>query len=261
MHIYIYDSYVNQKKYESTVARIETRITDLGLNGKIIRLGITNSVFDSVENEIKKGAKTIVAVGGDILLNNIINSVAAINSQTQLNKKIPIGYIPVGKKNVELAKNLGTEYEEKACDVLSARRVQTFDLGLVNNNYFLTKATITTAGTTIEIDKNYSLEINKPGEIEIINLPYTNDLPLGVNSNAKDGILELFIKTKETNNPFTTNLNQLSSSVFTFKNLRIINKNKPLTIDNAISIPTPVDIKIANEKISLIVGKTRNFLL
>jgi hypothetical protein len=50
MHIYIYDSFVNQKKYDSTTAKIETRITDLGLNGKIVRLGIIISVEEVINN-------------------------------------------------------------------------------------------------------------------------------------------------------------------------------------------------------------------
>jgi len=35
MHVYVYDSFLNQKKYDRILARLETRITDLGLNGKI----------------------------------------------------------------------------------------------------------------------------------------------------------------------------------------------------------------------------------
>ena len=38
MHVYIYDSFLNHKKFEKIIARIETRVTDLGLNGKINRL-------------------------------------------------------------------------------------------------------------------------------------------------------------------------------------------------------------------------------
>ncbi|MCK4553680.1 hypothetical protein KAU19_01815, partial [Candidatus Parcubacteria bacterium] len=63
MHIYIYDSYVNQKKYDKVLARIETRITDLGLNGKISRLGLMKNIPDLVYNELKRGVKTIIAVG------------------------------------------------------------------------------------------------------------------------------------------------------------------------------------------------------
>ncbi len=36
MHVYVYDSFLNQKKYDRILARLETRITDLGLNGKYL---------------------------------------------------------------------------------------------------------------------------------------------------------------------------------------------------------------------------------
>ena len=99
MHVYIYDTFLSQKKYDSVLARIETRTTDLGLNGKIIRLGLMHSLFDTVENEIKKGAKTITAVGNSELLHKIINIVARLSSENILIKNIPLGFIPIGKSN------------------------------------------------------------------------------------------------------------------------------------------------------------------
>ena len=43
MHVYIYDDYLAKGKYNKAINRMEIRITDLGLNGKILRLsGIKN---------------------------------------------------------------------------------------------------------------------------------------------------------------------------------------------------------------------------
>ena len=38
---------------------MEIRLTDLGLNGKIIRLGGIKNIKGTIQNEIKLGAKTI----------------------------------------------------------------------------------------------------------------------------------------------------------------------------------------------------------
>lgn len=257
MHIYIYDSFVNQKKYESIRAHIETRITDLGLNGKIIRRGIMSSVYDSVENEIKKGAKTIVAVGNNHLLSQVINSIATLSSLSMLGQDIPLGFIPIGKKNNNIAEFLGINSVEEACNILSARRIQKLDLGLANNYYFLSQATITSQGTTIEIDKNYSIEVMELGEIGVINLLVDNKLPSRIKSNAKDGILELSIKTKKLKKFLPLNPLKTKQSIFAFKKLKIINKSQPVMIDNAIKIPAPVEISIAKEKLNIIVGKNR----
>src|SRR5680860_1199287 len=131
MHVYIYDDYVSTKKYDTTLAHIETRITDLGLNGKIIRLDVMKNVAEAVASEIKRGAKTIVAVGNDKTINKIINSITlfAIRNQTEVD--IPLGLITVGDKGNSIAPALGIESGEKGCDSLSARRIAKLDLGLV----------------------------------------------------------------------------------------------------------------------------------
>ena len=233
MHVYIYDSFVNEKKNNSIVAKIETRITDLGLSGKIIRLNVVNSIFDAIENEIKKGAKTIIAVGGDKIFNQTVNAVAKL-SQLSLNNKIPVGFIPVGKKNTFIADILGIEDINTACDILSARIVKRVSLGKINDLFFVSNICVNTKGTIIEIDQNYTMEISENGLISVINLP-----------NKK---LELIIKAKKTNN-----------SSLLFKNLQIVNKKSDIIVDNAFSISSPVKIRTAKEKIDLIVGKKRKF--
>jgi len=233
MHVYIYDSFVNEKKNNSIVAKIETRITDLGLSGKIIRLNIVNSIFNAIENEIKKGAKTIIAVGGDKIFNQTVNAVVKL-SKLSLNNKIPVGFIPVGKKNIFIANILGIEDTEMACDILSARMIKRVNLGKINDLFFVSNISVNTKGTIIEIDQSYTMEIFENGLISVINLP-----------NKK---LELIIKTKKTNN-----------SSLLFKNLQIVNKKSDIIVDNAFNISSPVKIKTAKEKIDLIVGKKRKF--
>lgn len=259
MNVYVYDGYVNEKKYLQTVAKIETRITDLGLNGKIVRLGVMNSVFDIIENEIKKGAKTIVAVGNIALLNQCINAIAQLSRLNPIFTKTPLGFIPVGKKNNEIADFLGISMDEAACEVISARRIQSLDLGLVEKDkYFLTHAQIPTNETVIEINRDYSLEINKSGTISVVNLPLGLDLPPESEINAQDEKLELLIQNKFQKG-FISQPGSPNSSLFSFNKLRISNPKLPLKLDQVININTPATIQIASEKCNLIVGKGRQF--
>ncbi|MCK4554657.1 hypothetical protein KAU19_06910 [Candidatus Parcubacteria bacterium] len=249
MHIYIYDSFVNQKKYNKILARIETRITDLGLNGKISRLGLMKNIPDLVENELKRGAKTIIAVGNDKTVNQVINSLAG--------GQIPLGIIPVGKDNNLIATALGIEPEEAACDILSARRIINLDLGKANNQYFLTNAVIDNQNTIIEMDKDYSIEIMEQGRVNIINLAARDmDLPKNAKFNPQDGVLELFISTKQSKYFLKKIIGQ---SIFPFKKLTIINKRKPVILDGVIRIPAPVEISVAGQMLNVIVGKERGF--
>ncbi len=259
MHIYIYDSFVNQKKYDSVLARIETRITDLGLNGKIIRLGVMKSVHEYIENEVRKGAKSIIAVGNNHLLNQVINSMAKLASFNILTTDIPAGIIPIGKKNNELADFLGIDHEEDACNILSARRIEKLDLGLANHYYFLSLAKITSTGTTIKIDNNYMIEVMEQGEIGVVNLPVDVDLPKNVKSNATDSVMELYIKINGSKKYLPIGPQKTKQSIFSFNKLTIINKHEQVFIDNTIKIPSPVDITVAKEKINLIVSKNRKF--
>ncbi len=255
MHIYIYDSSLANKKHDSSVAKIETRITDLGLNGKIIRLNLLQSLLDSIHDEIKKGAKTIVAVGDNALLHNCINAVISFYSKSSLSSSIPVGFIPIGK-NTSLAKNFGIPSGIDACNVLSARRIKPIDLGKINNNYFLSEAIITTVGTTVNVDKSYSIELNEIGEIAIVNIPHSFTLPSSYKSSAQDGRLEFCIKTKKTNRLLSIGNKETATSVFAFDELVINNNQKQtLLLDLTTKISTPANIKVSQKKLNLIIGR------
>ena len=259
MHVYIYDSYLAQKKYESIIAKIETRITDLGLGGKIVRLGVMNSIYNTIEEELKKNAKTIVVVGNIKILNQAINAFACFSRSKQNTCKTPLGFIPVGKKDNKIAKILGVPSEEEACNVLSARRIETVDLGLANQEYFLTEARIPTEKTNVEIDTDYSIEITEKGEIVIANILSDLNTSPGIKSKINDGVLELFIKPKSSNAFSRKNKKIKNNSVFSFKKLKISNPEKGVVLDDSITLPTPVLVSIAEEKLNLIVGKARFF--
>jgi len=249
MNVYIYDSFLNQKKYDQTLAQIETRLTDLGLNGKIARLGIMKNINDIVDYELKRGAKTIIAVGNDQTVNRVINALA--------DSQVPLGIIPIGEKNNDIATALGIGQNEAACEILSARRITKIDLGLANNFYFIGRAAIINQGTTLAISQTYSIEIVEKGKIEIINLlPANLSLPAKIKINPQDGILELVIKTSSRKKIFTE---KLGHSVFPIKKITVRNKEYPLILDGAREIMPPVEISLLKQKLRVIVGKSRNF--
>lgn len=256
MYIYIYDLFVNQKKYDKALARVETRITDLGLSGKIVRMGVMTSINDVIDSEVKKGANCIVAVGNNQIFSQALNAVVRLLS---FNKDIIFGFIPIGKDDNEVAGLLGIGSEEVAAEVLAARLVSKLDLGKVNNNYFLTQAEITTIGTKVEIDENYSIEMPGEGSVVVTNLPLPdNDISSSV-SDPFDHKLELFINSKKTKKITSLKSGQQNNSYFSFKIVRLLNPKYPLILDKFLQVTTPATITIAEEKINLIVGKGRGF--
>lgn len=251
MNIFIYDSFLNQKKYDRLLARLETRITDLGLNGKINRLSLMRNINDAVKNELKRGAKTIIAVGNNKTVNQIVNAL--------IGSAVPLGIIPIGEENNDIAEALGIESVDQACDILSARLLARLDLGLANQTYFLSNATIDNQGTVVDMSDDYTIEATKTGLIHALNLANPKiKLPAKIKSSPDDGILELVISAGGNKNIFSKSAPD-DQSIFKIKKVVINNPQAQLILDGAISISTPATITVVKQSLNVIVGKGRNF--
>jgi len=244
MHVYIYDDYLNKSKYNRAINRLETRLTDLGLNGKIIRLGGIKNIKGTIQHEIKLGAKTIVAVGNNQTINKIIGAIIDTEIYSDFQKNTLLGLVPVGDDN-SIATSFGIRNIDEACNILLARRIEKIDLGLVGNYYFLNQASIQSLGTILYID-DYNLEIEEKGEVRIINL--LSDPKEKIKSNPHDGKLDILIKTRKKD-----------ESIITTKKLRLSNPQEKLIIDNVVEIDTPVEIGVMKDRVNVIVGKDRLF--
>lgn len=223
---------------------MEIRLTDLGLNGKIIRLGGIKNIKGTIQNEIRLGAKTIVAVGNNQTVNKIIGAIIDTDIYGDFQKKTLLGIIPIGGDN-SIAESFGINNGEEACNILLARRVEKIDLGLVDKHYFLNQVSIQGLGTILEID-NYSLEIMAKGEVRIINL--LSDKKREIKSNPHDGLLDVFIKTRGKDETY-----------FSTKKIKISNPENKLIIDGVVEINTPVEVGITRDRVNIIVGKDRAF--
>ncbi len=244
MNVYIYDDYLNKSKYTRTINRMEIRLTDLGLNGKIIRLSTIKNILGTVKNEIRLGAKTIVAVGNNQTVNKIIGAIIDSDAYSDFHKDTLLGIIPIGDDN-SIATSFGIKNEEDACNILLARRIERIDIGLIGKYYFLNQATIESSGTTIEIN-DYSLETSERGQIKIINLLSNPKEQLG--SNPHDGFLDVYIETKKKD------LTYLAAD-----KIKVTNPSYSLIIDGVVEVETPVKIGIMKNKLNIIVGKDRMF--
>jgi len=257
MYLYLYDSFLNNTKFNNKLARIETRLTDLGIGGKISRLSPLKNLKELVDDEVKAGVKTIVAVGNDKTLAEVINVTAE--------RKVILGYIPVGEDN-PIAKILGIPEEDKACDVISARKIEKIDLGKINGNYFLGNIKIVNGPVTLECEKKYQVEVSS--EQCQINLCNLRPAFLGASNfsnayfNPQDGLLEALVQiTNPGKKVFTLfSKQETKDSIFPFKKLAVKSaKSVTVVADDQRVLKTPVNIEIAPKKIKVIVGKDRMF--
>lgn len=237
MYAYIYDSFTNDAKYSRLLYKIEKRLTDLNLNGKIIRLGVSKNIKVAVDDEIRQGTKTIVAVGDDKTVAEVIN---AIISHKNIEKnQITLGIIPIAEKRNKLAATFGIKTISSACEILLARHLKTFQLAQINQGYFLFKAVLSAPDTVLEIDKICLIQNSKPVAIEITNSPVWPE------ENLANKKLALRVHNKE------------GESSFSAKEILIVNKDAIISTDNCLDIKTPARIKLSDEKIKIIVGKER----
>lgn len=244
MHVYVYDDYLNKSKFNRIINRTEIRLTDLGLNGKILRLSGIKNIKTAIQNEIRIGSKTIVAVGNNQTVNKIIGAIINDDIYGDFQKKTLLGIIPIGPDN-SIASSFGINGSDEACNILLARRVEKIDLGLAGNHYFLNEASIESQGTTIEFG-SYSLGTIEKGEIKVINLlKEKND---DLKSSPHDGVLDIFIKTRKKDKT------SLKAKRFT-----ISNPSEKLIVDGVLEINTPVVLDVLRNQINIIVGKDRLF--
>jgi len=249
MYSYIYDYFLNHKKFEPILAKIETRLTDLGLNGKFCKQGLMQNIKDATQNEIRRGVKSIIAVGNDNTLHNIINSINDHN--------IVVGLIPINFESNNVAKFLGIPFAEQACNTIAARRIEEIDLIKANSSLFLSSAQITSLGTILEINNNYSIESKENGLIKIINLNYDNEKISSTEFKPNDGKVDILIKINK-NKVFSREM--VNNTSISLKELTINNlNNESLLLDNFNKIKTPVKIEVIPRALKIIVGKERFF--
>ncbi len=189
MYYYIYDDFLGEKRFEKEVQKVESRLTDLGIAGKIARLALFRNAENMIRDELRKGVETVVVVGNDETVRKVIDIVTE--------SRVVFGIIPVGPKN-EIARLLGVPEGVAACDVLSARIIETIDMGSVNGRRFISKLSMPSFSGEITCDDRYRVYPKEDGALEVWNLYEGSANDQGAVSNPCDGKLEVIIRTKSS---------------------------------------------------------------
>lgn len=250
MYLYIYDEFLQEKKYRSILDKIENRLTDLEIKGKVKRLSILKNIKEIIEDEIEEGISTVVAVGDDQTIFKAINVLA-------YHPEVTLGVVPVGPNN-NIAKILGIPLEEEACEILSSRIIKKLDLGKINYHFFISDIHMDTRYAVIQCDEQYTITLQNPSPVFVYNFNFRNDATI---NNPCDGKLELVIKDARA--PLFHKLlpERKNESFFTVKRLRVESSKDPIkiTIDKHHVIKTPADISVMPQRLKVIVGKERMF--
>ncbi|HYE59748.1 MAG TPA: diacylglycerol kinase family protein [Candidatus Kapabacteria bacterium] len=253
MYVYLYDHFLRQKKFEPTIRAMETRLTDYGIAGKIIRLQSFTNAEAVVEEEKKKGATTVVIVGNDATFGQVVSRAATCD--------ILFGFLPLGGDNT-IADVLGIPVGETSCDVLARRRRVFLDVGWFNNRYFISQLHIPPSPITVTYDERFTVS-SQNGKIELV---VCNLQPFIWKEGKKDafvvhpqdGKLEAFLRPMTKKGWFREVYEE--PSIFPFEEMMVQSKTPFLVkADGKESKETKITIKLAKSRIQMIVGKERQF--
>ncbi len=256
MYVYLYDNFLKKKKFDSTIKTIETRLTDYGIAGKIIRLQQYTNAVEIIEDEIRRGAKTVVIVGDNTTFGSVLSSAATISTV--------FGFLPVGPDN-SIAQVLGIPVGPPACEVLSRRRKVHLDVGWMNSRYFISQLHIPPSEITVEYDEKFRVS-PRFGRMELVvcNLqPFLwRDRRRGhekdIVVHPQDGKLEAFLRPV-IGRGIIRDIYE-DPSVFPFEEM-VVSSKKPFVLeaDGKVSKEVRVKIRLARDRITMIVGKERRF--
>lgn len=255
MYVYLYDNFLKQRSSESVVRAIETRLTDFGIAGKILRLQGLFAPEAIIEDEIKKGAETIVIVGNDATFGAVLSRAASC--------KIAFGFIPVGPENT-IAEVLGIPEGDAACDILARRRKMKLDVGWISNRnrYFVSRLHIPSSDISVSYDGRFRVSSAlRKMELVVCNLqPYfwKEDDGRQVAVHPQDGKLEAFVRPLARRGILREVYEE--PSIFPFEEMEVSSR-APFAVeaDGNMTKETKITIQLAKRRIEMIVGKERKF--
>jgi len=260
MYFYIYDSFLIDKKYTKSLNQLETRVSDLGISGKISRLTILKNATELIQDFLKNPSPTIVVVGSDKLFYEA--AIAMAGSEGVL------GFIPLEPSSC-LAPLLGLPANEFGADVISARLIERIRFGKINEKLFCSSIYFPASKTIITCEGAYQIRPRRIKSIKIVNLDLLKfDKPeespdiKRIASNPKDDFLEVLMGAPARSWwPFKKK--EVRDSLFFAKRIKIESKKPgleiPMTIDKerVQLIKVPAALRVAEESLKIIVGKGR----
>jgi diacylglycerol kinase family enzyme len=142
MYYYVVNPAAGRGQLKNLQDKRRGRLHALGISGEWAKTNAPGEASVMAATAVKAGHTTVVAVGGDDTVNEVINGVGTADN-------IAVGIIPLGSGN-RLASQLGIFNPMQACDLLAARRLTPYSLMAAGQNYFLSTLTL---GFETELDK------------------------------------------------------------------------------------------------------------
>jgi diacylglycerol kinase family enzyme len=282
MYYYIIDpGKLAQKQFERVQNELYSSLSEYRVSGENARVSPLRPVSTLVDVALARGAKTIVAVGNDDTLHEVINALQ--------NQDVVIGFIPLVP--TELSEILGLSSINYACKHIAFRRIALMDVGMINKNIFLSKLTFgynpedSASSSWVWGLKNFSkisnqpvLDINLSSDSSFqAHIKATAGMIINARKNASeilhpdpaDGLFDVLLLPQLSKLTVFKNRKHLITGVYEkLPACSVINSQKieisnpegmPLRIGNRVVAKTPAVIQVIPKAIKIIVGRERQF--
>ncbi len=141
MYYYIVNPAAGHGQIKHLQDKLKAKLDGLGIRGEWAKTTGSGDATRLAKAAVAAGHTTIVAIGGDDTVNEVINGISKPN--------VAVGIIPLGSAN-RVASQLGIVEWGQACEALAARRLTSYSLIAAGQNFFLSTLSL---GFETELDK------------------------------------------------------------------------------------------------------------
>lgn len=171
MYHYIVNPSSGGRQYDGIQHKLKARLQQLQVDGEFSKTLEQGDAEKITRSFIKRGAKTIVVIGGDNTINDVITTINASGKHS-----VAVGVIPMGDSII--GRHLGIRDWQHACELLAARRLQPFSVMHINDYSFIHSCSISLSEDTdlpflAEVDGEFRLR-GSAGQIELSNQKLLN---------------------------------------------------------------------------------------
>lgn len=237
MFFYLYDTFVLDKSNGATLDKVESRVIELGINGRVEKLTPLRNMKDIIENGIKNDAHTIVAVGND---QTFLRAMQVVAQHTGC----VMGYVPFEPS--ALSELFGIPSALEGCDALSRRITKLISLGKANQTFFLRNLTGTLpAQTKIKCNDGWGIT--------------TQTTQTGLLVENARGQLDVQLAPQAGSAGFLRKPKALHATRLTVNKVTIDHPDQPVSVllDDITTLKCPVTCLTKAKALKVIVGKQR----
>lgn len=291
MYYYIVNPAAGGGRINKIQETLKTLLKGKGIDGEFVKSTGEGDASKIAGVAVKQGFTTIIAVGGDSTVSEVINGIIDAPAS-----KVVLGVLPIGATNI-LAKALGISDWTQGVDVLAQRRVRTIDLGKINDIFFATSLDIgfetevlkdrqsssilkpfvfkkkvlekmlsyKPFGATIKFDSKFSIKTN------IFNLSVFNTRSSkGKGDFLNDGKLTAVLVSSQPKFSLIKNFQKIAAA--NYEEIPFVSKFRAKRIfvdtgkvaqnvfaDAGYQGVTPIEVSVSSKKLKVIVSKDRKF--